>query len=72
MKTKSFFFRIFISKDEQNNLNLSEKTSFIKKKLIQREESLEKYQKQMNYVNQQLLLYKKSLENDPKYTLELL
>ncbi len=64
IKQKFFLSLVFNNKDEQINIDLSEKTSLIKRKLIQREESLQNYQKQINDVNQQLLLRQKSLEEE--------
>jgi uncharacterized coiled-coil protein SlyX len=52
------------NKDEEINFDFSEKTSIIKRKLIQREEILEKYQQQINQVDQQLLLFHQSLQED--------
>jgi len=65
---KSFFFfsinLVLNNKDEEINFDFSEKTSIIKKKLIQREEILEIYQQQINQVDQQLLLFHQSLQED--------
>jgi hypothetical protein len=65
------FYFIFFSinlvlnnKDENINSDFSEKTSLIKRKLIQREQILDKYQQQINQVDQQLLLFHKSLQED--------
>lgn len=61
-----FFFVVVVlnNKDEQRNLDFSEKTLIIKNQLIQREQILEKYQQQINQVDQQLLLFNKSLQED--------
>jgi hypothetical protein len=48
-----------------NNENqFSEKTLFLKKKLIQREQILQNYQQQINQVDQQLLLFQNFIQED--------
>ncbi|CAF3389639.1 unnamed protein product [Rotaria sp. Silwood1] len=51
-------------KDENGNNYFNEKTSLLKTKLIQREQILEKFKQKLNQVDQQLLLYNKSLQED--------
>jgi hypothetical protein len=88
-QSRKFLFNVFVfffefisvlnNKDEEKYLDFSEKTSLIKRKLIQREEILGKYQEQINQVNQQLLSLQEnsSLHSTPPhysslYALELL
>lgn len=51
-------------KDENINMNFSEKTSFLKTKLIQREQMLENFKQTMHEVDQQLLLFNKSVQEE--------
>ncbi|CAF1414702.1 unnamed protein product [Adineta steineri] len=54
--------------NNENEKNFFEKTSLLKSKLIQREQILENYQQQIHHVDQQLVLFKKSLKEDSSFS----
>ncbi|CAF1364279.1 unnamed protein product [Adineta steineri] len=54
--------------NNENEKIFFEKTSLLKSKLIQREQILENYQQQIHHVDQQLVLFKKSLKEDYSFS----